>query len=62
MDHCGLTSSHHMAAEDAVRKMKAFVTFRREDRMGLRDGAEIKARATEFKGHKTANIVLKNIK
>ncbi len=61
LDHCGLTSSHHMAVEDAVRKMKAFVKLRKDERILFKDGADIKARATDYKGVKTANIVYKHV-
>jgi len=50
-----------MAAEDAVRKLKALVKLRRDERILFKDGADIKARATEYKGLKTANIVYKHV-
>ena len=43
----GLTSSHQMAAEAAIRKWKSLVLRKREERLQLQDGAEMKEKAKQ---------------
>lgn len=58
-NHGGLTSSHQMAAEAAIRKWKCLVLRKREERLQLQDGAEMKEKAKQARGLHTANIIYK---
>ena len=48
-----------MAAEAAIRKWKCLVLRKREDRLQLQDGAEMKEKAIQSRGLHTANIIYK---
>lgn len=48
-----------MAAEAAIRKWKCLVLRKREERLQLQDGAEMKEKAKQSRGLHTANIIYK---
>ena len=58
-NHGGLTSTHQMAAEAAVRRWKNLVMNRRQERIELQDGAEMKEKAKQLRGIHTAHIIFK---
>jgi len=53
----GLTSSHHMAAEAAVGRWKAFVKKTEKDKFQLVDGPQIRERALRMDGAQTDVIL-----
>jgi hypothetical protein len=48
-----------MAAEASVRRWKNLVMNRRQERIELQDGAEMKEKAKQFRGIHTAHIIFK---